>query len=63
VKKWNILTILQGINFIGWFIISFFNINIYIQIVWMIFVGLNGGCSYVNIYYYILTDPNNLIEK
>lgn len=31
--------------------------NIYVQFVLMIWVGLMGGCSYVNVMYLILEDP------
>jgi battenin len=53
-KVW-ILTYFQVVNFIVFFTIAYWKwIEIYYQIPIMIFVGLMGGCSYVNCMYMIL---------
>lgn len=58
VKKVWILTTLQIFNFVLWLFIALFKfVNIYVQFVLMIWVGLMGGCSYVNVMYLILEDP------
>ena len=58
VKKVWILTSFQIINFGLWLFIALFKfVNIYVQFLLMIWVGLMGGCSYVNVMYLILEDP------
>jgi battenin len=53
------LSILQGINFALWILQAHFHfMNIYIQMIAMVYVGLLGGASYVNIFYLILHDED-----
>jgi len=56
IKRVGIITVLQLINFVFWFVNAqlFFLTNIYILSAWMIFIGLMGGASYVNVMYLIL---------
>lgn len=57
IQRIYILTILQCINFIIWYTqIVYFYMNIYIQLVCMIYVGLLGGAMYVNTFNNILRD-------
>ena len=56
IRRVEILTFLQFINF-TFFLVNtqfFFMKNFYVMYVWMIFVGLMGGCSYVNIMYLMI---------
>lgn len=55
VKDVHILTVLQTINFGIFFSIAYWKwMSIFVQIPLMVWVGLMGGCSYVNCYYIIL---------
>jgi battenin len=55
IEKWHILTIIQGLNLAGWFVLAAVTTGyIYVEFGWMVWVGLMGGCSYVNIYYFTL---------
>lgn len=57
-----VLTVLQLCNFVLWLFIAVFKfLNLYVEFVLMFWVGLLGGCSYVNVIYLILEDP--LITK
>ena len=53
-----ILTIFQIINFVFIFVECFYTYveNYYILFSWLIFVGLMGGGSYVNCFYFLLED-------
>lgn len=62
IKKVYIVTILQAINFVLWAIIAWNkNLALGLEFVFMIWVGLMGGASYVNVLYQTLEDPK--IEK
>ena len=56
VKRVEILTILQAINFLFFLLntILLFIENFYVMFVIMIWIGLMAGCSYVNVMYQIL---------
>jgi len=57
IKRIEIITILQGLNVVLWLWIAKFKlVNAYIQFALMVYVGLLGGASYVNVYYLILND-------
>ena len=58
--KWVwILTVLQGINMLVWIAQDIYHfLNIWVQFIWMIYVGLLGGASYVNVYYLLNIDPD-----
>ncbi len=53
VKRVEILTILQAINFLFFLLntILLFIENFYVMFVIMIWIGLMAGCSYVNVMY------------
>ena len=56
------MTYLQIVNFILFLTVAVFKwMPTYIQVPLMLFVGLMGGCSYVNCYYLIL--QNETLEK
>jgi len=62
VKKVEIITILQGINMIYWVLQAKYLMlqgpgEIWILFGLMVYVGLLGGGSYVNIFYLVLNDP------
>ena len=58
IKRVEILTVLQGANFVLWLCQAYFKfMPIGAQIPCMVFVGLLGGASYVNIFYNLLNDP------
>lgn len=59
-----ILTIIQTANFILWLwhVNSFF-MDIWVQFAMMVFVGLLGGASYVNIFYSLIRLDKNPIPK
>ena len=59
INKVEVLTILQIINFLFWLFnsIFLFMTNFYGLFVLMIWVGLMGGGSYVNVMYQILENP------
>jgi len=62
VKKVEIITILQGINMIYWVLQAKFLMlqgpgQVWILFGLMVYVGLLGGGSYVNIFYLVLNDP------
>lgn len=63
VKRVEIVTLLQLINFIFWFINTqyFFLQNYFVMFAWMVFIGLMGGCSYVNVMYLII--HSNRLKK
>ena len=53
-----ILTFIQAINMVVWLLDDFWKfIPIYILPLYMTFVGLLGGASYVNIFYLVKTEP------
>jgi len=54
-----ILTIIQSFNFLFWLLntIFLFLTNLYALFPLMIFVGLMGGASYVNVMYQMLESP------
>lgn len=55
IEKWQALTLIQALNFAGWFVLAVLtNGYIYVEFGWMMWVGLIGGCSYVNIYFFTL---------
>lgn len=58
IKRIEILTIIQVFNFVAIFILCFITYieNYYILFSWLIFVGLMGGGSYVNCFYFLLED-------
>lgn len=57
IKRIEVITILQGLNLALWLWIAKFKmVNVYLQFLLMIYVGLLGGASYVNVYYLILND-------
>lgn len=61
IRRVEVLTVLQLVNFLLWmFQASFHFINIWVQFVLMVYVGLLGGASYVNIFYRFLHDDNFL---
>lgn len=62
IKRWGVLTILQMLNFAGWFAFAFFTLEVFVQFAWMLFVGLIGGFSYVNIYYDVLENTSKKLE-
>lgn len=55
-----IMTILQVINFMFWLLNTCFLFleDFYVMFVIMVWVGLMGGGSYVNVMYQILESPN-----
>lgn len=56
VQKVWVMTYVQIVNFFIWFTIAYWKwVGIELQIPLMIFVGLMGGCSYVNCMYMILS--------
>jgi len=62
VKKVEIITILQGINMIFWVLQAKYlmlqgSAEVWILFGLMVYVGLLGGGSYVNIFYLVLNDP------
>lgn len=62
VRRVDLLTYSQAINFFVFFSIAYWKwIEIYYQIPIMIWVGLMGGCSYVNCYFMIL--ENKALSK
>mmetsp|Transcript_18815 Transcript_18815/g.21016 ORF Transcript_18815/g.21016 Transcript_18815/m.21016 type:complete len:263 (+) Transcript_18815:585-1373(+) len=66
IKRIEIITTLQLINFIFFFLNAhfFFLKNYYVMFVWMIFVGLMGGAAYVNVMYLIInSDKVKKTEK
>ena len=63
INKVEILTILQGLNFTLWILQDRYKfMNIYLQFVVMVYVGLLGGASYVNTFYKLLNDKD-IAEK
>ena len=57
IRRIEIITFLQGLNVVLWLWIAKFKlVNVWIQFVLMVYVGLLGGASYVNVYYLILND-------
>jgi len=62
IQRIEVITILQCINFILWLLQAKFKfINIWVQFGLMMYVGLLGGASYVNIFYRLLHD--NIPER
>jgi battenin len=52
-----VLTLLQAVNFVAWFVHALHPfIPLWLQFVWMIYVGLIGGGMYVNSFYAIMID-------
>ena len=67
LKRIEVLTLLQCINFVVWFfhIMQPFMTQ-WLQIVWMFYVGLLGGSMYVQTFYSIMSDasiPDDFREK
>eukprot|EP00026_Physarum_polycephalum_P009750 Phypoly_transcript_09884.p1 GENE.Phypoly_transcript_09884~~Phypoly_transcript_09884.p1 ORF type:complete len:452 (+),score=46.46 Phypoly_transcript_09884:157-1356(+) len=65
VKKVEIITILQGINMIFWVLQAKYlmlqgSAEVWVLFALMVYVGLLGGGSYVNIFYLVLNDPKIL---
>lgn len=59
IRRVEILTILQCFNFILWLLQAKFKfINVWVQFVLMVYVGLLGGASYVNVFYRLLHDDD-----
>ena len=60
VERIWLLTLLQFFNFIFWLLNSFYLIcdSLVFMAIQMIFVGLMGGSSYVNVLYQIRTHPS-----
>jgi battenin len=57
IKNIKIITITQGINFIGWYLNAQYHyLPTGFQIVWMIWVGCMGGCMYVNVFANLVDD-------
>ncbi len=57
IRRVEILTIIQGANFVLWIVNAYYKfLPIGAQLPLMIFVGLLGGASYVNIFYNLLHD-------
>jgi battenin len=57
IKRVEILTIIQAANFVLWLLHAYYKfLPIAAQIPLMIFVGLLGGASYVNVFYNLLND-------
>ena len=54
------LTIAQAVFFLLWMFVAIWPgwMNIWFQIVLMLFVGFMGGCSYSNCMYYVLESPD-----
>lgn len=62
VKKVEIITILQGANMVFWVLQAKYLMLVGASEVWilfalMVYVGLLGGGSYVNVFYLVLNDP------
>ncbi len=65
--KWiEVLTALQAVNFVFWNLQSYFKlVPMWVQFPGMLFVGLLGGCMYVNVFYLLMHDtriPKDLKE-
>eukprot|EP01135_Chromosphaera_perkinsii_P003176 Nk52_evm65s236 gene=Nk52_evmTU65s236 len=59
ITRVEILTLIQGINFALWYFqVVFKTFNIWVLYLHMIFVGLMGGGSYVNIFYLLINNKN-----
>ena len=60
IDRVDILTYLQLANFIIWFFDVYFNFldNYILMFLWVVFVGLLGGGSYVLCFYKILTNDS-----
>ncbi|XP_035661499.1 battenin-like [Branchiostoma floridae] len=57
IRRVEILTLLQGINMVVWVLdVHYKFLPVWILPAYMIFVGLMGGASYVNIFYLLLKD-------
>ena len=58
IKKIWVLTTIQLINSILWGILAYYQFsNLWLLFPFMIWVGLMGGASYVNILYQVLENP------
>eukprot|EP01016_Furgasonia_blochmanni_P017808 TRINITY_DN2047_c0_g1_i19.p1 TRINITY_DN2047_c0_g1~~TRINITY_DN2047_c0_g1_i19.p1 ORF type:complete len:561 (-),score=83.75 TRINITY_DN2047_c0_g1_i19:239-1876(-) len=63
IKKVGVLTLLQLVNFFIWFFIAWQKVkygtdyNVYPQFALMVWVGVMGGASYVNVMYLLLSHP------
>ena len=58
INRVEILTVLQAVNFVFWIMQAEYRFtNIWVQFVLMVYVGLLGGASYVNIFYHLLHSP------
>jgi len=63
IRWFELITVLQAINCVLWLAEAKLHfLNIWVQFILMIYVGLLGGASYVNIFYLILHD-NTINEK
>lgn len=57
IRRIEVLTILQGINFVIWLLQAQFKfMGLWALFPQMVFVGLLGGASYVNVFYILLHD-------
>lgn len=57
VKKIEILTFLQAVNFAAWFIhVCQPFMPMWLQCLWIVYVGLLGGAMYVNTFYDLMSD-------
>lgn len=58
IRRVEILTLIQAANFVLWILQAYYKMMpIGAQLPMMVFVGLLGGASYVNIFYNLLHDP------
>jgi hypothetical protein len=67
IQRVEVLTVLQGLNMIGWLAaartLAFGKPPfLFVLFPWMLFIGLLGGASYVNTYFLIRTHPDILAE-
>ena len=57
VRKIEVLTVLQGLNFALWLLQDIYKtFSVWFLYLHMVFVGLLGGAAYVNIFYLIIND-------
>jgi len=59
ITRVEIVTVLQAINFVLWILEAKYHfINVWVQYPLMVYVGLLGGASYVNVFYLLLHDQS-----
>ena len=57
IKNIKIITMLQGLNFIGWYLNAQYHfLSIGMQVAWMFWVGCMGGAMYVNVFANLVDD-------